>query len=317
MPDGHDDRRPALAPHFYKAHGLGNDYLVFEGGSEDEGGSGAPAWRATEAAVEAVCDRWRGVGSDGIVCRPGRDGDVHRLRMFNPDGSEFERSGNGLRVFAAFLAARGEVTDDRAFRVAVGGDEVTMEVLGRGPGGRYDVRIEMGRARVGPGAVEADPEHLTDEGGVRHGRLGVLDVTLVSIGNPHCVHFASRPGVETLREVGPFLTAHRAFPAGVNVQVAQVTDPGRLRVRVWERGVGETSASGTSACAAAVAAVHRELLKPGPVEVVMDGGTLSVEVSPELDVRLRGPVGEICTGRLTDGFLEELGGEERGREERG
>lgn len=298
--DGTEDEgaRPVLAPEFFKAHGLGNDYLVFERGD---------AWTAEPRAVEAICRRWRGVGADGIVCWLSRPGEAHRLRMFNPDGSEFERSGNGLRVFAACLAARGVIAEGDPFRVAVGGDEVEMEVLARGTGASYDVRVEMGRASVGPDAVEADPEHLADGGGVRHGTLGVLDVTLVSVGNPHCVYFTPRPGVETLREVGPFLSSHRAFPAGVNVQVARVVGPGRLRVRVWERGVGETSASGTSACAAAVAAVHRDLLDPGSVRVEMDGGTLSVDVSPDLDLRLRGPVEEVCTGRLTDRFCEGLG----------
>jgi len=292
--------RPRLGGDFYKAHGLGNDYLVFEGGV---------AWTATTEAVKAVCHRWRGVGSDGIVCRTGEGATGHALRMFNPDGSEFERSGNGLRVFAAYLASRGQVTQDEPFEVEVGGDVVRMEVLGRrGPAG-WQVRVEMGKAEVGPDAVDADEGQLTEGGGIRHSRLGELDVTLVSIGNPHCVYFATRPGVEILREVGPILTNHRAFPRGINVQVARVAGPGRLRVGVWERGVGETSASGTSACAAAVAAVHRGLVEPGTVEVEMVGGTLEVEVTESLDVRLQGPVEEVYAGSLTDGFCRVLAGE--------
>lgn len=290
--------RPSLQPGFYKAHGLGNDYLVFEAGE---------VWTATREAVKEVCHRNRGVGSDGIVCRMGDADGSQRLRMFNPDGSEFERSGNGLRVFAAYLASREEVVEADPFRVEVGGDVVEMEVLGSGPEG-YDVRIDMGRAEVGAGAVGADGQYLTEEGGIEHPRLGLLEVTPVSVGNPHCVYFTSRPGVEILREAGPFLSSHRAFPRGVNVQVVRDAGPGRLDVHVWERGAGETSASGTSACAAAVAAVHRGLQDPGPITVDMPGGGLQVDVADDFRVRLRGPVREVCAGRLAGSFCRDLSG---------
>ena len=289
--------RPELASDFYKGHGLGNDYLVFDAGT---------GWTAHHRAVRTVCHRTRGVGADGIVCYLGFEEGRHRLRMFNPDGSEFERSGNGLRIFAACLAARERVEEGEPFPVEVGGDVVEMEVLGRGDDGVHDVRVDMGRAELGPDAVGMDASYRADGTSLHHPRFGELDVTLVSVGNPHCVYFARQPGVEVLREVGPFLSDHRAFPLGVNVQVARVTDPGTLRVRVWERGVGETSASGTSACAAALAAVHRGLVEPGAVRVEMDGGALEVEVGEELDVRLRGPVQEVCRGRLGEGFLRAL-----------
>jgi len=290
--------RPSLAAVFFKGHGLGNDYLVFPAGE---------AWTAGPPAVERVCDRWLGVGGDGIIVQLGVDDTgIHHLRGFNPDGTEFERSGNGLRVFAAFLASRGDVEEGAPFHVSLGGDTVEMEVLGRGPGARLDVRVDMGRARTGFDVVRADREYLTPEGAVRHPTRGDLALTLVSVGNPHGVYFTERPGVEVLRDVGPFLSSHRAFPQGLNVQVARVLEPGRLKVLVWERGVGETSASGTSACAAAVAAVTTGRMEPGPIEVEMEGGVLGVAVSPDLDVELRGPVEEIYEGRLADGFCEEL-----------
>lgn len=290
--------RPALAAGFFKAHGLGNDYLVFPVGD---------AWMARASAVERVCDRWLGAGADGIIAYLGiDDSGIHHLRGFNPDGGEFERSGNGLRVFAAFLASRGDVEEGEEFHVGLGGDTVTMELLFRAEGPRLEVRADMGRARVGFDAVHADTEHLAPEGGIRHPTRGVLEVTPVSVGNPHGVYFTERPGVEVLRDVGPFLGSHRAFPHGLNVQVARVVGRDRLRVLVWERGAGETSASGTSACAAAVAAVTTGRMEPGSIEVEMEGGTLGVTVSPGLDVVLRGPVEEIYEGRLTDGFCEEL-----------
>jgi len=287
--------RPELSPDFFKGHGLGNDYLVFETGA---------AWRATAEALSSVCDRRTGVGSDGIVVVSGRNEGVWRLRMFNPDGGEFERSGNGLRVFGAWLRARGA---KGSVDVEVGGERVVLD-LGRGREGRGGpITVEMGRAALGPEAVGAARTKLG--GGARpvHRLHGPLDVTFVSVGNPHAVLLGVDPEGEFLGEVGPWLETHSSLPRGVNVQVGRVEGPGALRIRIWERGVGETPASGTSACAAAAVAVHRKLLDPGLVAVRMPGGELTVEVSPALDLRLRGPVAEVATGRLTSAFLARLG----------
>lgn len=293
--------RPRLWPAFFKGHGLGNDYLVVEAGDD---------WIATPGAVARVCSRHRGVGSDGIVClvgRPSTDeaGGAWRLRMFNPDGTEFERSGNGLRIFAAYLASRGEVEAERTFPVEVGGDRLRMTVHGDERGGRYDVGVEMGRVRVGPGSVGM--EDAESEGSrFVHPALGSLDVVPVSVGNPHCVVFGQPLSAPALESVGPFLETHPGLPVGTNVQLVEQSEAGRIRILIWERGVGETSASGTSACAAAVAAVHRGDQEPGSITVEMNGGALEVRVDAELDVRLRGPVEEICAGRLTAGFLDAL-----------
>lgn len=283
--------RPRASAAFYKAHGLGNDYLVFEEGD---------AWAVSAEAVEAVCDRWRGPGGDGIVVllAPG-GGEPFRLRMFNPDGGEFERSGNGLRVLAAFLASEGRV-GDAPFPVEVGGDRITMQVLGRPAPGLYDIGVEMGRVSFEPGAVGLDPARLEADG------PGV-DVQTVSVGNPHCVVFRDALSLEELRRLGPALATHPAFAAGTNVQLALPEGGGRVRALVWERGVGHTSASGTSACAVASAAVRRGHARPGEVEVVMEGGILRVTVTDDYDVTLRGPVQEVMRGELLPGFVEGLG----------
>lgn len=289
--------RPGGGAAFYKAHGLGNDYLVFEEGAD---------WILRPDAVRAVCDRWRGPGGDGIVVRLAPRGDgVVRLRMFNPDGSEFERSGNGLRVLASFLARLGEVGSEH-FRVEVGGSEVTMTVHGRAAGGVWDVSVGMGRARVGPRAVALDPEALDGDGRMAGPDGEPLDVVPVSVGNPHLVVLHDHPDDAALARLGPFLATHVALAHGANVQLARMEGPGACRALIWERGVGRTSASGTSSCAVAVAAVSRGLTPAGAVTVRMDGGDLSVDVTPELDVVLRGPVAEVCEGRLTEGFLEGL-----------
>jgi diaminopimelate epimerase len=310
------EHRLRAGPAFFRAHGLGNDYLVFEGA--DSGRSNGPeegGWLVEPRAVELVCHRRRGLGSDGLVVlldpEPPPDSPFP-LRMFNPDGSEFERSGNGLRILAAHLHRRGLVRED-PFQVRSGGEDLGMQVHGPPRAGRFDVSVRMGRARVGGDAVGLVPDRAGVDGAeatvvavLEHPRRGDLRVTPVSVGNPHAVVFLEETSGETLADVGPFLSRHPAFRNGTNVQIARIEGPSTLRIGIWERGVGRTAASGTSACAAAVAAVHRGDLKPGLVEVEMEGGRLHVTVTEELDVTLRGPVQEVASGRLTPGFVESL-----------
>jgi diaminopimelate epimerase len=306
--------RPSLAPSFYKGHGLGNDYLVFEEGD---------GWVATPANVRAVCDRHRGVGSDGIVVllrgrmgvggppshEPGDDaaGPAVHLRMFNPDGGEFERSGNGLRVLASYLARRSRAQG--SFAARVGGDDVRITLHGR-TGPVHDVSVEMGRARTGPAAVSLDPSALDDGASLKGPDGRLLDVVPVSVGNPHLVIVTDGSTVgfseECLAELGPFVTAHPALRHGANVQLAQPVGVGRCRALIWERGVGRTSASGTSACAVAVALVSSGRSAPGEVTVEMPGGELTVEVTAELDVVLRGAVEEVCDGRLSAELVKSI-----------
>ena len=281
---------PNVAASFFKAHGLGNDYLVFDEGD---------AWRASPDAVARICDPHRGVGSDGIVVlMADRSGDVFRARMFNPDGSEFERSGNGLRVLGAYLT---RLAPERSrYVVEVGGEQVALKVHGRS-GRELDISVEMGHAATGPDAVDLDPSAL-DEQGRMAGPDGVpLPVVPVSVGNPHLVVLTDGPTEDDLDRIGAFLVGHPALAHGANVQLASRAGPGVLRALIWERGVGPTSASGTSACAVAVAAVREGWAQPSELRVEMPGGVLSVTVSEGLDVVLRGPVEEIFTGTLLEG----------------
>lgn len=288
--------RPTLAPTFYKAHGLGNDYLVFDEGD---------GFTATATAVQAVCDRLRGAGGDGIVVLlADRSDGVFRLRMFNPDGGEFERSGNGLRVLGSYLHRRGLVGHD-PFRIEVGGDHVAMTVHAH-EGAVYDVSVDMGRASIGPEAVAMTPGTL-DDAGRMEGPDGPLELVPVGIGNPHLVVWSEALTQARLHAVGPFLTAHPSLANGTNVQLAEVAGADRVRILIWERGVGPTTASGTSSCAAAVAAVHRGMA-PGEVHVDMEGGTLSVTVDADRAVVLRGPVEEVMSGELAPGFVTALAG---------
>ncbi len=311
-----------VGPRHFRAHGLGNDYLVFEAvpapGVPVSAASSlmADAWPLSPGAVKLVCDRWKGVGSDGIVLLLDRrpdEGEPFPLRMFNPDGSEFERSGNGLRILAAFLAREGLVQEGSSFTVRSGGSLIPMEVHGVDSFGTYDVSVEMGQATLGAAgvALSADATAI----GTHRFRLNRPDgsevsFVPVSVGNPHAVVFSADLSDEALVRVGPFLSSHDAFARGTNVQLAHALGPDVLEIRIWERGVGRTAASGTSSCAAAVAGVALGALEPGPIEVRMPGGRLRVEVSASLDVVLRGPVGHVGDGVLSEGFLRVLGAQD-------
>ncbi|MCJ7627226.1 MAG: diaminopimelate epimerase [Longimicrobiales bacterium] len=305
-------RQPlSLGSGFFKGHGHGNDYLVFEQGD---------AWHVTAKSVQAICHRHRGVGGDGIVALLSGEASAgrqerrveesspppFRLRMFNPDGSEFERSGNGLRVLGAYLFSKGVVEVKRTFPVEVGGETVGMEILGEELGGLLNVAVEMGRARFGIDAVGGRPEMF----GIDSTLIGPdgtpLEVHLVSMGNPHCVVIRDELREKDLLELGPFLAANRAFTAGTNVQLAQLRGTREVEILIWERGVGRTASSGTSACAVASACVRRGLLQEGKIRVGMEGGSFTVEVSPQMTVRLEGPVQPLLTGELTQEFLAGL-----------
>ena len=281
---------------FFRGHGLGNDYLVFETGDD---------WALDAEGITAVCDRWQGPGSDGIVLLLDRTSRPFPLRMFNPDGSEFERSGNGLRILAAYLAREGLVGGG-PFDVSVGGDTVELHVLGPPERGLYNVSAEMGRAGHGPDAVGLDPGALDPDQRLDLGECGSPIVYPVSIGNPHAVVFPEEWKRELIDEIGPKISVHPAFADGTNVQVARVLAGRTLEALIWERGVGPTSASGTSACAVAAAAVKSGRAEPDQFEVRMEGGSLEVSVTAEMQITLTGPVQEVATGSLTAGFTEFL-----------
>jgi diaminopimelate epimerase len=289
--------RLSLEATFYKGHGHGNDYLVFREGTE---------WEVTPDAVTRVCDRWRGVGGDGVVAILSPFEPPFRLRMFNPDGSEFERSGNGLRITGVHVWEQGWVEEGVPFRVEVGGDEVGMEIVGRESSGELQVRVEMGRALFAPEAVGMTAGGLEEEGTLEGPEGERLDVQPVSVGNPHCVVFRECLKVEDLPRLGPFLTNHPAFERGANVQLARPLDRNTVSILIWERGVGRTASSGTSACAVAASSVRRGFVSPGTIEVLMEGGTFLVTVSADMDVVLEGPVQPVMTGTLSRALLEDL-----------
>lgn len=293
---------------FWKGHALGNDYLVVDPAGD---GDGAPPPPAT---VRALCDRHRGVGGDGVLVAD-LAADAVGLRIFNPDGSEAEKSGNGLRIFAAWLHLTGRVGAG-PFLVRLPGETVEMTVEGAGAPGFIVVRVAMGRASFRAGDVAfsgaaADAEVMgeglrveaVEAGGSADGQPGEVAIHLVSMGNPHCVVFRDRVEAADLRRLGPAIQANPAFTAGVNVQLARVLGPGRLQAMIWERGAGETLASGSSACAVAAAARRSGRADGDAFVVEMPGGQVEVRVSHDYDITLTGEAGIVYEGRVRDEVL--------------
>ncbi|HET7874324.1 MAG TPA: diaminopimelate epimerase [Methylomirabilota bacterium] len=282
---------------FAKGHGLGNDYIVINGAD-------LPA-PLTPAQVVRICDRNRGVGSDGILLVvPAWGGADFGLRILNPDGSEAEKSGNGLRIFAKYLWDRG-LAKTETFTVDTKGGRVDCRchvVDGR----VTEVTVELGRCTFrapeipmnGPDReVLRVPLQVDGE---------TLLVTAVSVGNPHCVIFTERLDEELVRRLGPRVEHHPAFPNRTNVQWARVASRSRVDILIWERGAGFTLASGSSSSAVACAAVKNGFCDHGVVTVRMPGGTLRVDVRPDWSIRLQGPVEEVYTGAFSRDFMDAL-----------
>jgi diaminopimelate epimerase len=284
---------------FYKGHGLGNDYIVVDPEQLD--------FELTPARVQKLCDRHEGVGSDGVlVLVPSRRARFG-LRIFNPDGSEAEKSGNGLRIFARFLYATRRTRATR-FDVETPGGVVGLQLDLDAHGEAHHVTVAMGRASFRPADLPCTLEvaELLDES-LRVGSR-TLRFTGVSVGNPHCVVFRTPDrgwSDRDLRTLGPALETHPVFPRSTNVQLAVPTGARELTLLIWERGAGITQASGSSASAAAAAAVRLGLVR-SPVTVKMPGGTLRVDVSDAFDVTLAGPVAEVARGQLAADFLRRL-----------
>lgn len=273
-----------------RSHGLGNDYLVLC--------SDGPSEPPSRELVRALCNRHTGVGSDGLLVRSEAGEGDYGLRIFNPDGSEAEKSGNGIRVFARYLHDHHGA--GAHFTLSTPGGLVPCHV------GGDDVTAEMGIASFKPGDIPCtlDVDEVVDHPLSSAGEDFVF--TGVGIGNPHCVIFRDEALLDATRwrRWGPLLEAHPLFPNRVNVQFAKVRNPRKVEIRIWERGAGATSASGSSSCAVAAAAVKTGRCEPGWIAVHMPGGVLDVVVGTDFSLRLRGPVEEIGVVYVSKEWLE-------------
>jgi diaminopimelate epimerase len=279
---------------FEKWQALGNDYLIFEAESLP--------WELTAERVKRICDPHFGVGSDGILLlsKPSDSAHVADLRIFNPDGSEAELSGNGAREAVLYLRRSGW-TDADEFTIGTAAGPVSPTLTSE-----RDCAMQMGRASTTskdyPGGADDGRGEL--EAGGR-----TWSFQHVSIGNPQCA-IAVEDGLDELDlpAIGPGIESHELFPNRTNVSFFRVVESGdagsRVRARIFERGVGETLSSGTGASGAAIAAVLAG--EKSPVTVELDGGELTVEVDDELNVRLTGWAEPVFAGELSEELLGAL-----------
>ncbi|MGB4067517.1 MAG: diaminopimelate epimerase [Nitrospira sp.] len=284
---------------FFRGHGLGNDYLVMD--PKDL------TFKLTPKTIKAICDRNWGLGSDGILSLVPSKKANFGLRIFNPDGSEAEKSGNGLRIFARYLHATGR-TKKKRFTVETKGGLVSIDLQIDRHGDAAAATVEMGIATFKPDALPCSlnvPELIQQpiEAADRS-----LIFTGVSVGNPHCVVFKPTGeswSREELLALGPALEHHKLFPKRTNVQLVVPTGRNEVFILIWERGAGETQASGSSSCAAASAAVRLGLVK-SPVTVKMPGGVLNIDVALDFSLTMKGPVAEVARGTLSPSFIRGL-----------
>ena len=274
---------------FTKMHGIGNDYILIDARNVEKDWS--------RLAVD-ICDRHFGVGGDGILLIRNSEVADCRMQIYNPDGSEAEACGNGIRMFSKYVVEQGVVSAPQ--------DRLVVQTLGavgeielfRNNGSVSSVRASMGPARLLPSEV---PVALNDGSGiVKDYPVELADrtvpVTCVSMGNPHAVHFTDTPVDEfPLHDVGPRMEHHSFFPARVNFEIVNIIANGRVKARVWERGVGETLACGTGACAIGVASrLHGHT--GNSTNVTLPGGILVIDWDGEGNVYLSGPAEYVFTG---------------------
>lgn len=291
---------------FRKYHALGNDYIVIDPREFP--------FIPEPAAIRAICDRNMGPGSDGILlgplaaaddlggigAGPVEQGIVPWVRIFNPDGSEAEKSGNGLRIFCLYCAEQGYVGREE-FHVGTKGGIVSASVMSLDP---PLIKVDMGEPSfsAGKAGLRTDLHEFIQEKLALEGES--LLASFVSMGNPHCVVFIDEPTSDMARRFGPLIENNPLFPERTNVQFAKVMDRHTLRIEIWERGAGYTLASGSSSCA--VASVARRLgLVEGLVQVQMPGGTLSLDLGAP-SILMTGPALCIYGGRFSDAMIGAL-----------
>ena len=283
---------------YVKYQALGNDYIVIDPNRSD--------LVPTPESVRLLCDRHFGIGADGVLFGPlGRRLPEQRgtveLRLFNSDGSECEKSGNGLRMFALYVAANYPTGPEFTVRTPAGDSPVEIADPRRGL-----VKVAMGRPSFNASEVPVLGVHgpATEWPLVIRGQT--LTVTSVNVGNPHTVVPVEEVSRQMTEELGPAIARHPRFPRGTNVQFLRVLDRAGIQIEIWERGSGYTLASGSSGCAAACVARALGLVDDS-VAVTMPGGRLEVSFDGHGSITMTGVAEQVSDGRFAPAFRERLG----------
>lgn len=281
---------------FVKSHGLGNDYIVLNQHEIE--------FELTERAIQKICDVHYGIGSDGILLKvPGLNADFG-LRILNPDGSEAEKSGNGLRIFAKYLYDY-KIAGSTVFTIETAGGIVRAEVVQEVNGKAQSVKVDMGKAIFSSPEIPVNcknPECIDE---TLHLEYKDYVINCVSVGNPHCVILTENLDEKEVKTFGPQIENNPMFPNRINVQFAKVLSENEVEIMIWERGAGWTLASGSSSCAVAAVMVKKGLVTP-ELTVKMPGGNLEIEIDKTWDIRMTGAVREIASGTLSKELLEDI-----------
>jgi len=281
---------------FVKSHGLGNDYIVLDSSEID--------FELTPERIKLICDVHFGIGSDGILLKVPGEGADFGLRILNPDGSEAEKSGNGLRIFSKYLYDYG-YSAKKGFSISTLGGLVNATVTAEVNGKASQIKVDMGKAIFTSSEIPVNCKNkeCQDEPLMAGGRQYL--VSCVSVGNPHCVVIKDELDIDEIKQYGPFIENHPMFPNRINVQFARVISPNVVEAIIWERGAGYTLASGSSSCAVA-ATVLKKGLTGRDLTVKMPGGELKIKIDEGWFIQMAGGVREIASGYLSPELIEQL-----------
>ncbi len=282
--------------YFVKSHGLGNEYVILDSENID--------FKLTEKAIRRICNIHFGIGSDGIVLKVPSNKADFGFRVFNPDGSEAEKSGNGLRIFCKYLYDY-NFTKKKEFSIETLTDIVYANIVEEENRKAKMITVDMGKAifKSHDIPVNSDkPEFIGEKILLKDEEY---EINCVSVGNPHCVVIKDKLDENEIKTYGPLLENNQLFPNRINVQFAKVLSRNEAQILIWERGAGYTLASGSSSCAAACILVKRGLVE-GDLTMNMQGGILKLQIDKDWNIRMTGEVREVAKGLLSFELIDDL-----------
>jgi diaminopimelate epimerase len=282
---------------FVKGHGLGNEYIVFDHSSI--------SFELSKPAIQRLCNINFGIGSDGILLNVPSSKADFGFRVFNPDGSEAEKSGNGLRIFCKFLYDYG-FAKQKNFSVETKGGIVQATIAKTDSRNKASlITVDMGiptfKAKEIP-VIFPSEEVIAEKMGFGGKEY---EINCVSVGNPHCTIIKDTLDINEIKSIGSIIENHSMFPNRINVQFAKVISRNEAQILIWERGAGFTLASGSSSCAVSSVLYKRGLIDNN-VTIKMLGGELNITIQDDWNIRMTGPVRQICEGTLSEELLEDL-----------
>ena len=272
---------------FVKSHGLGNDYIVMDLKKIN--------FKLDKKRIKEICHRNYGIGADGILLLVNSKKADFGLKIYNPDGTEAEKSGNGLRIFSKYLYDY-KYTKKRNFLIETKGGIVHSEVILKNKKVK-DVKVDMGVASFESKKIPVKTKNKYSINQKIKVKNQSFTYSSVTVGNPHCVIFLKNTYKDLALKFGRLIEENKLFPKRTNVQFAQIISKNKVKIEIWERGAGYTLASGSSSCGVVSVGYKLGLLSE-KVEVIMPGGKLYIEIDKDYKLTMKGPVEEICNGQL-------------------